>query len=68
VPDRISPEARSEHMRRIWKVDAKPELVVRRAAHHLRFLLDVAGKHVEGTAVDNLYMPSVWAFQDATRG
>lgn len=35
TPDRLSREARSAHMRRIRKVDTKPEIVVRRIAHAL---------------------------------
>lgn len=37
MPDRLSPEERSAHMRRIRKVDTKPELAVRRIAHHLGY-------------------------------
>lgn len=33
--DRLTPEGRSNHMRRIRKRDTKPELVVRRIAHAL---------------------------------
>ena len=48
MSDRLSPEERSAHMRRIRKVDTKPELTVRRIAHRLgyRFRLhqhDLAG-------------------------
>jgi NADPH:quinone reductase-like Zn-dependent oxidoreductase len=37
MPDRLSPEARSAHMRRIRKTDTTPERVVRRAVHALGF-------------------------------
>lgn len=45
MPDHLSPEARSEHMRRIRKTGSKPEMRVRRAAHALgfRFRLHQAG-------------------------
>ena len=37
MPDRLSPEERRAHMRRIRKVDTKPELAVRRIAHRLGY-------------------------------
>lgn len=49
MPDRLSPEARSAHMRRIRKVDTKPELVVRRTAHRLGYRFRLHRRDLPGT-------------------
>ena len=47
--DRLSPEARSAHMRRIRKVDTKPELAVRRIAHRLGYRFRLHRRDLPGT-------------------
>jgi DNA mismatch endonuclease (patch repair protein) len=49
MPDRLSPEARSAHMRRIRKVDTKPELRVRRLAHRLGYRFRLHRRDLPGT-------------------
>lgn len=49
MPDRLSPEERSAHMRRIRKVDTRPELVVRRAAHRLGYRFRLHRRDLPGT-------------------
>jgi DNA mismatch endonuclease (patch repair protein) len=49
MPDRLSPEERSAHMRRIRKVDTKPELVVRRVAHRLGYRFRLHRRDLPGT-------------------
>ncbi|WP_018289975.1 very short patch repair endonuclease [Verrucomicrobium sp. 3C] len=49
MPDRLSPEERSAHMRRIRKVDTKPELVVRRLAHQLGYRFRLHRADLPGT-------------------
>jgi len=49
MPDRLSPEERSAHMRRIRKVDTKPELVVRRTAHRLGYRFRLHRRELPGT-------------------
>jgi DNA mismatch endonuclease (patch repair protein) len=49
VPDRLTPEQRSAHMRRIRKFDSGPELVVRRLAHHLGFRYRLYRRDLPGT-------------------
>jgi DNA mismatch endonuclease, patch repair protein len=47
--DRLSPEQRSAHMQLIRKVDTKPELVVRRLAHHLGYRFRLHRRDLPGT-------------------
>jgi DNA mismatch endonuclease (patch repair protein) len=49
MPDRLSPEARSAHMRRIRKTDTMPERVVRRAVHALGFRFRLHRGDLPGT-------------------
>jgi DNA mismatch endonuclease (patch repair protein) len=49
MPDKLSPEARSAHMRRIRKVDTKPELRVRRLAHRLGYRFRLHRRNLPGT-------------------
>ena len=49
MPDRLTPEARSAHMRRIRKVDTKPELAVRQTAHALGFRYRLHRRDMPGT-------------------
>src|SRR5687767_9629125 len=47
--DRLSPEERSAHMRRIRKVDTAPEVQIRRAAHALGFRFRLHRRDLPGT-------------------
>ena len=47
--DRLSPEDRSAHMRRIRRVDTKPELDVRRTAHRLGYRFRLHRRDLPGT-------------------
>lgn len=47
--DRLSPAARSAHMRRIRKTDTKPEMNVRRAAHRLGYRFRLHRRDLPGT-------------------
>lgn len=49
MADRLSSEERSAHMRRIRKVDTKPELVVRRLAHRLGYRFRLHRGDLPGT-------------------
>lgn len=49
MTDRLSPQERSAHMRRIRKTDTKPELVVRRAAHRLGYRFRLHRRDLPGT-------------------
>lgn len=49
MPDRLSPEERSAHMRRIRKTDTKPEVTVRRLAHALGFRFRLHRRDLPGT-------------------
>nr|WP_084032769.1 DNA mismatch endonuclease Vsr [Chelativorans sp. J32] len=49
MPDRLSPVERSAHMRRIRKVDTKPELAVRRIAHRLGYRFRLHRADLPGT-------------------
>ena len=49
MTDRLSPEERSAHMRRIRKVDTKPELIVRRIAHRLGYRFRLHRRDLPGT-------------------
>ena len=47
--DRLSTAERSAHMRRIRKVDTKPELAVRRTAHRLGYRFRLHRRDLPGT-------------------
>lgn len=47
--DRLGPAARSAHMRRIRKIDTKPEIVVRRMAHALGLRFRLHRRDLPGT-------------------
>lgn len=47
--DHLSAEERSAHMRKIRKVDTKPELVVRRIAHKLGYRFRLHRRDLPGT-------------------
>lgn len=49
MADRLSPEDRSAHMRRIRKIDTAPELKVRRLAHRLGYRFRLHRKDMPGT-------------------
>jgi DNA mismatch endonuclease, patch repair protein len=49
MADRLSPEARSAHMRRIRKADTTPERMVRRMAHALGFRFRLHRRDLPGT-------------------
>jgi DNA mismatch endonuclease (patch repair protein) len=49
MADRLSPEARSAHMRRIRKIDTTPERVVRRLVHGLGFRFRLHRRDLPGT-------------------
>jgi DNA mismatch endonuclease, patch repair protein len=49
MPDRLSPEDRSAHMRRIRKVDTAPERAVRSAVHALGFRFRLHHADLPGT-------------------
>lgn len=49
MPDRLSPEERSAHMRRIRKTDTKPEVAVRQLAHGLGFRFRLHRRDLPGT-------------------
>lgn len=49
MPDRLTPEERSAHMRRIRKFDSGPELVVRRLAYRLGFRYRLYRRDLPGT-------------------
>jgi DNA mismatch endonuclease (patch repair protein) len=49
MPDFLSPGERSAHMRRIRKVDTKPELRVRSVAHALGFRFRLHRRNLPGT-------------------
>ncbi|GGC12552.1 very short patch repair endonuclease [Novosphingobium endophyticum] len=49
MSDRLTPEARSAHMRLIRKVNTKPELVVRRVAHRLGYRFRLHRRDLPGT-------------------
>ena len=49
MTNRLSPEERSAHMRRIRKVDTKPELTVRRIAHRLGYRFRLHRRDLPGT-------------------
>ena len=49
MPDRLTTEARSAHMRRIRKTDTKPELRVRRLAHAMGFRFRLHRRDLPGT-------------------
>lgn len=49
MTDRLSPEARSAHMRRIRKTDTTPERIVRRVVHSLGFRFRLHRRDVPGT-------------------
>ena len=49
MADRLTPEARSAHMRRIRKVDTRPELRVRRVAHSLGYRFRLHRRDLPGT-------------------
>jgi DNA mismatch endonuclease, patch repair protein len=49
MPDRLSPEDRSAHMRRIRKTDTTPERAVRRAVHALGFRFRLHRSDLPGT-------------------
>lgn len=49
MADRLSPEERSAHMRRIRKVDTKPELAVRQVTHRLGYRFRLHRRDLPGT-------------------
>jgi DNA mismatch endonuclease (patch repair protein) len=49
MPDFLSAKARSAHMRRIRKIDTKPELEVRRLVHRLGFRFRLHRRDLPGT-------------------
>ncbi len=49
MTDRLSPEERSAQMRRIRKVDTKPELAVRRITHRLGYRFRLHRRDLPGT-------------------
>jgi DNA mismatch endonuclease, patch repair protein len=49
MPDFLTPEARSDHMRRIRKTDTKPELRVRKLAYALGFRFRLHRRDLPGT-------------------
>ena len=49
MADRLSPEERSDHMRRIRKTDTKPEIRVRRIAHRLGYRFRLHRRDLPGT-------------------
>ena len=49
MPDRLSPEERSAHMRRIRKTDTKPEITVRKLAHSLGYRFRLHRRGLPGT-------------------
>lgn len=49
MADRLSPEARSAHMRKIRKTSTKPEMVVRRIAHRLGLRFRLHRRDLPGT-------------------
>ena len=59
MPDRLSPEERSTHMRRIRKTDTKLELAVRKAAHALGYRLRIHRLLVELARERDLAVVSV---------
>lgn len=48
MPDKLTPERRSENMRRIKNKDTKPELVVRRTLHRLGYRYRLHRKDLPG--------------------
>jgi DNA mismatch endonuclease (patch repair protein) len=48
MPDKISPERRSENMRRIRSKDSKPEMQVRRLVHAMGFRYRLHRKDLKG--------------------
>ncbi len=48
MTDRLTPERRSENMRRIRAVDTSPELIVRRLAHSLGFRFRLHARNLPG--------------------
>jgi DNA mismatch endonuclease (patch repair protein) len=57
LPDRLTPEQRSAHMRRIRKFNSGPELVVRRLVHGLGFRYRLYKRNLPGTP--DLTFPSL---------
>jgi DNA mismatch endonuclease, patch repair protein len=49
VPDHLTPEERSAHMRRIQKRDTSPEMAVRRIAHSLGYRFRLHRRDLPGT-------------------
>lgn len=49
MPDNLSPEARSAHMRRIRNVDTGPEMRVRRVTHALGYRFRLHRRDLPGT-------------------
>jgi DNA mismatch endonuclease (patch repair protein) len=49
MPDFLTPEQRSAHMRRIRKTDTRPELQMRRAAHALGYRFRLHRRDLPGT-------------------
>jgi DNA mismatch endonuclease, patch repair protein len=49
VPDRLSPSERSQHMRRIRKVDTRAEIIVRRLIHSMGFRFRLHRRDLPGT-------------------
>src|SRR5689334_19142584 len=49
MPDKMTPEQRSDLMRRIRKKDTKPELAVRRLVHRLGFRFRLHRSDLPGT-------------------
>lgn len=49
MPDRLTPDERSAHMRRIRKTDTKPEIIVRKLAHGLGFRFRLHRRDLPGT-------------------
>ena len=76
MPDFLSPEERSAHMRRIRKTDTKPEMKVRRMAHALGFRFRLHRHDLPGTP--DLVFPRLrkailvhgcfWHYHDGCRG
>jgi DNA mismatch endonuclease (patch repair protein) len=57
MPDRLNPEERSAHMRRIRKTDTKPEFAVRKLAHGLGYRFRLHRRDLPGTP--DLVFPSL---------
>ena len=49
MSDRLSPEERSAHMRRIRKTDTKPEIAIRKLAHGLGYRFRLHRRDLPGT-------------------